>query len=45
MSLGYILTEFSKETGHPINTTADRANAISKINKAARELYLSTDLE
>lgn len=42
--LQYILTEFSKEVGHPINTDLDRASAIAKINKAARELYSTTDL-
>jgi len=40
----YILTEFSKEVGHPINTDRDRASAIAKINKAAKELYSSADL-
>jgi hypothetical protein len=44
MSLGYILTEFAKEAGVSINTTADRTLAISKINKAARELYQTEDL-
>jgi len=42
--LSYILTEFAKEVGQPLNTAIDRANAISKINKAARELYAITDL-
>lgn len=40
----YILTELSKEIGIPINTDIDRASALSKVNKAARELYSETDL-
>lgn len=39
MPLSYILVEFAKEIGQSINTTAERANAISKINKAAKQLY------
>lgn len=44
MSLKYILQEWSKETGQPANSTNQRANALDKINKAARELYDGTDL-
>lgn len=40
----YILQEFSKETGHPISSAASRNSALEKINKAARELYDTTDL-
>lgn len=42
--LSYILQEFCKETGHSISTTALRNSALDKINKAAKELYDSTDL-
>lgn len=42
--LQYILQEFAKETGLPINSNQDRAATLTKINKAARELYSTTDL-
>lgn len=44
MSLKYIIQEWAKETGQPISTTAQHANAVEKINKAAREVWDLSDL-
>ncbi len=44
MPLNSILSELAADEGIPLNTSAERAYLIDIINKAAREIYDTTDL-
>lgn len=45
MSLRHIIDEIAAETGRDISTTAGRKLLLNKINRAARGLYMTRDLE